>query len=302
MSRSTRRDPPTTLGISSYEWDFGDGATGSGVAAAHVYRKGGSFTATLRVADTSGATDEATRRIEVTAVNHPPEPVDDSLNAEGTGAIDALANDGDPDADTLRLVSSSKPAHGSASCTALGACLYTSDAAYQGSDAFTYTVRDPDGLEATAKVSVDVTTAPAPSSLIPRADQASTRQGTAVTVHVLANDSGTGLHLTHATDPAHGAVACEADGTCVYTPAAGYSGNDGFSYTVANADGDERSADVGVAVAPSAAGYGVKVGGAAAGAGKAGLVQGQGRAGARRCRPRPRGSATRRSPRSPARR
>ena len=111
---------------------------------------------------------------------------------------------------------------------------------------------------------------------MPRADHAATRQGTAVTVHVLANDTGTGLHLTDATDPAHGTVACEDDGSCVYTPSAGYSGDDGFSYTVANADGDERSADVEIAVAPSTAGYGVKVGGAPAAAGKAGLVEGQG--------------------------
>ena len=84
-------------GISSYDWDFGDGATGSGVAAAHVYRRGGSFTATLRVTDARGATDEASRTIEVTAVNHAPEPVGDSLNVEGTGAIDVLANDSDPE-------------------------------------------------------------------------------------------------------------------------------------------------------------------------------------------------------------
>ena len=112
--------------------------------------------------------------------------------------------------------------------------------------------------------------------LLARADHAATRQGTAVTVHVLANDSGTGLHLTDSTDPAHGTVACEDDGDCVYTPSAGYSGSDGFSYTVANADGDERSADVEIAIAPSTAGYGVKVGGAPAAAGKAGLVEGQG--------------------------
>ena len=92
---------------------------------------------------------------------------------------------------------------------------------------------DPDGLEATANVAVEVTTAPAPSSIVARADHAATRQGTAVTVHVLANDSGTGLHVTDATDPAHGTVACEDDGSCVYTPSAGYSGDDGFSYTVA---------------------------------------------------------------------
>ena len=263
-------------GIVSYEWGFGDGATDSGMTAAYVYRKGGSYIATLRVTDTNGATDEASRRIDVTAASHAPEPVDDTLAAEGAGALDVLGNDTDPDEDALRVVATGAPAHGTASCTALGACLYTPTAGYAGPDSFTYRVADPEGLEATAHVSVEVTTAPAPSSLVARADHAATRQGTAVTVHILANDSGTGLHVTDATDPAHGTVACEDDGSCVYTPSAGYSGNDGFSYTVQNADGDQRSADVEIAVAPSTAGYGVKVGGAPAAAGKAGLVEGQG--------------------------
>ncbi len=231
--------------------------------------------ATLRVTDTDGATDEASKRIDVTAASHAPEPVDDTLAAEGAGALDVLANDNDPDNDALRVVATAAPAHGTASCAALGGCLYTATAGYAGPDSFTYRVADTGGLEATAKVSVDVTTAPASSTFVPRADHAATRQGTAVTVHVLANDTGTGLHLTHASHPAHGAVACEDDGTCVYTPAAGYSGDDGFSYTVANGDGEERSADVGIAIAPSAAGYGVTVGGAPAAARKAGLVEGQ---------------------------
>ena len=197
------------------------------------------------VTDDGGLTDVKTATIEVTEGNHAPEPVDDALAAEGAGALDVLENDGDPDKDALRVVATGAPAHGTASCAALGGCLYTPTAGYAGPDSFTYRVADPEGLEATANVSVDVTTAPAPSSLLARADHAATRQGTAVTVHVLANDSGTGLHLTDATDPAHGTVACEDDGTCVYTPSAGYSGSDGFSYTVANADADQRNADVG---------------------------------------------------------
>jgi VCBS repeat-containing protein len=54
---------------------------------------------------------------------------------------------------------------------------------------------------------------------------------------VLANDSdpdGDALTAAKATDPAHGAVTVNATGTFTYTPAAGYSGADSFTYTVSD--------------------------------------------------------------------
>ena len=170
------------------------------------------------------------------------------------------------------LVSSSKPAHGSASAPrSARAC--TRPRGYQGSDAFTYTVRDPDGLEATAKVSVDVTTAPARRTCCPA------RPRRNAPGHGRHRPRARQRHGTGSTSPSHRPgstdVACEADGTCVYTPDAGYSGNDGFSYTVGErGDGDQRSADIGSRSPPSAAGYGVKVA-RRAGRGRASVVQGQ---------------------------
>lgn len=41
--------------IVSYAWDFGDGATGEGVIAAHVYQEFGAYTAALTVTDDQGA-------------------------------------------------------------------------------------------------------------------------------------------------------------------------------------------------------------------------------------------------------
>jgi PKD repeat protein len=261
-------------GIASYEWDFGDGAAASGVATTHVYRKGGSFTATLRVTDASGAADQATRTIEVTAVNHAPEPLDDTLDVEGTGAIDVLGNDSDADADPLRLVASGTPAHGSATCTPLGACLYTADADYEGVDEFTYKVRDPAGLEATAKVALQISKPSAAAAFSARDDRVSTRAGVPVTVDVLANDTGTGLAVTDATDPHHGTAVCNK-GICTYTPASSFSGTDGFTYTVTDENAETRTADVHVTVAPSAAGYTVKTAGAPALASKTAITQGK---------------------------
>ena len=41
--------------ITSYAWNFGDGATGTGPAASHTYNNAGSYTATLTVTDNGGA-------------------------------------------------------------------------------------------------------------------------------------------------------------------------------------------------------------------------------------------------------
>jgi len=38
----------------SYDWDFGDGAVGTGVKPTHVYKRGGTYKVVLRVADSSG--------------------------------------------------------------------------------------------------------------------------------------------------------------------------------------------------------------------------------------------------------
>jgi PKD repeat protein len=53
------------LGITSYAWDFGDGATGSGVLADHEYNSGGSFTVRLVVTDAKGQQSEAEQVLAV---------------------------------------------------------------------------------------------------------------------------------------------------------------------------------------------------------------------------------------------
>ena len=51
--------------ISSYDWDFGDGTSASGVTTSHLYESTGVFTATLTVTDNDGNTDSATTTVTV---------------------------------------------------------------------------------------------------------------------------------------------------------------------------------------------------------------------------------------------
>ncbi len=53
--------------INTYTWSFGDGDTAQGTTATHTYNFAGAFTATLTVADQSGATRQANIGITVTA-------------------------------------------------------------------------------------------------------------------------------------------------------------------------------------------------------------------------------------------
>ena len=52
---------------------------------------------------------------------------------------------------------------------------------------------------------------------------------------VLANDSGAPLQIVSHTDPAHGSLTLNPDGSFGYVPQAGFTGDDTFTYTIANA-------------------------------------------------------------------
>lgn len=80
-------------------------------------------------------------------------------------------------------------------------------------------------------------------------DTAVTTAGTPVTINVLANDTGSGLVLTSFSNPANGSLVFNAaDKTFTYTPAAGFTGTDTFSYTVRDAQGVPATAEVTISV------------------------------------------------------
>jgi DNA/RNA endonuclease G (NUC1) len=64
-------DPNGT--VVSYAWDFGDGATGSGVSVTHTFAQDGVFTVRVTATDNDGLTDSATFTLSVSNVE-PPDP------------------------------------------------------------------------------------------------------------------------------------------------------------------------------------------------------------------------------------
>lgn len=84
-------------------------------------------------------------------------------------------------------------------------------------------------------------------------DQATTAMNTAVVMAVLANDSdpdGDPITITHVTDPSHGTANYDSE-TATYTPAAGFTGTDTFSYTIDDGRGGTDSAIVTMTVLAS---------------------------------------------------
>ena len=65
---------PAGRTITSYRWDFGDGATATGVSTTHAYTAGGTYTVSLTVTDSSGKTNTATRSVTITGAA-PSDPV-----------------------------------------------------------------------------------------------------------------------------------------------------------------------------------------------------------------------------------
>ena len=189
-------------------------------------------------------TDTGHVTITVTPVNDNPDAINDSLTTSAGTAkdVNVLANDFDIDGDSPLIVTTASPtaAHGTVSCTAAGACTYTPNPGYVGSDSFTYTISDGHSGTDTGLVNVTVSPVNAPPDAVD--DSFTTAQDTALSVNVFGNDTDDGaFQLYSYTQPAHGSAHCTIAGDCTYTPAAGYVGPDSFTYTIADGQAEDTA-------------------------------------------------------------
>ncbi|MCK6560368.1 Ig-like domain-containing protein [bacterium] len=183
---------------------------------------------------------------------------DAATTAAGTAVvINVLANDSDADGslNPTSVTVATAAAHGTTSVnTSNGAITYTPNAGFSGNDSFTYTVKDNAGATSNA-ATVNITVTAANAAPVANNDAATTAAGTAVVINVLANDSDADGSLnptsvTVATAAGHGTTSVNtSNGAITYTPNAGFSGNDSFTYTVKdNAGATSNAATVNITV------------------------------------------------------
>jgi len=78
----------TTWNVAIYEYDFGDGTTGSGITASHTYSKPGTYTITLKAEDLYGDSSSTTQSFTTVASDYAPDGptrILDTRNGTGTG-------------------------------------------------------------------------------------------------------------------------------------------------------------------------------------------------------------------------
>jgi VCBS repeat-containing protein len=144
-----------------------------------------------------------------------------------------LANDSDPDGQTLTASVVTVTRHGTLALQGNGQFAYAPQAGYSGTDTFVYRISD-GGLSATASVSLKVVAVNDP----PRAadatiavDEDTPKSGTLPTA---SDPDGDPLTYSKQTGPAHGSVVVGTTGAYVYTPQPNYYGTDSFVYRVSD--------------------------------------------------------------------
>jgi predicted RNA-binding protein with EMAP domain len=264
-SASTNEDSPVTIDVLANDTDIdGDtlsitsvGTPANGTAAISAGRIqytpdanfNGNDSFSYTVTDGNGGSDTARVTVSVSVVNDPPVAADDSISTmEDTAiSIDVLANDTDPEGDTLNISGVGTPSHGSAVIDA-DSITYTPDADYNGSDSFSYTVSDGNGGTDTAAVTVTIESVNDPP--VTGTDDVETYEDDMISIDVLANDSdpdGGILSLEGVTSPSNGTADIN-DSMINYTPNENYYGTDSFYYAVNDGQGRTSTGTVNITI------------------------------------------------------
>lgn len=132
---------------------------------------------------------------------------------------------------SLTITGATQPFAGGVVSYSSGAITFTPTVGFQGAAAFTYTVSN--GVSsATGNISISVGRPPVAAT-----DTVSAPYQTSVSFDPRSNDSGAGpLTITAVGQPGHGSRTFSGNSVS-YTPSAGFSGADTFSYAVSNAYG-----------------------------------------------------------------
>jgi VCBS repeat-containing protein len=158
--------------------------------------------------------------------------------------------------DGLSILLISDPENGTAAQNQDGSIDYTLNAGYTGNDSVQVEISNAGGLSEIVTIQLDVGN-PANGDTDPLAadDKAVLAEDGQVSVAakygVLSNDfDKDDLTASLLAGPSHGMVTLNADGSYIYTPNPDYNGQDTFTYTVTDEDGDTATGAVNLLITP----------------------------------------------------
>jgi len=223
----------------------------------------GSDRFTYTVSDRQGGTASASVIFTVEAPDLPPNqaPVagDDAYTLLEDQPLsltvaDLLANDSDPNGDSLSLSLGSPAQFGTVTLGNNGTLIYTPQSNFVGSDRFTYILTDGRGGTDTGEVTLGVGAVnDRPTALDDLYTLNSHDPFSLDFSALLANDTdpdGDSLSVSSWTQPQYGTLVATGDGGLTYTPPADFAGKDQFSYSVSDGQGGSHSASVSLEVPP----------------------------------------------------
>ncbi len=230
-----------------------------------VYNPASGYTGTdsftYQANDGTQNSNTATVTITINGGNTPPVAVNDSYSTSedtnlNVAAPGVLNNDTDADEDTLTAVQISNPSHGTANLNSDGSFIYNPDSGYTGTDSFTYQAYDGQDNSNIATVTINISggdnTPP-----IAEDDYYSINEDNTLVVYawngVLNNDTDADedpLTAVKISDPSHGTVTLNSNGSFVYEPDTNYNGTDSFTYRANDGTDNSNIATVTIDIDP----------------------------------------------------
>jgi len=187
------------------------------------------------------------------APNQPPVAGDNSATVAASGTVDipVLANDSDPDGDTLTITAVSAPTAGTATILTGPARIRYVATATAGTRTFTYTISDGHAHTDTATVTVTVTVTSSNQPPVANPDDAFVTPSSSTSIMVRSNDTdpnGNPLTVTAVGAPTGGSASIGAGGGYVVYTSPFNAGTYTFTYTISDGAGGTASSTVTVYV------------------------------------------------------
>lgn len=197
--------------------------------------------------------NEEADKVTVTFLNNPPEAIDDSTQTleDSPATINILTNDDDHDGtiDPNTVLILNGPANGDIILNDDGTVTYTPVSDFNGTDNFTYTMKDNDGVVSN-EATVTITITPENDTPVANSQSISTDEDTPTDITLTGNDIDEDpLTFILMEQPAHGTLSGTAP-NLTYSPNTNYNGPDSFTFMVNDGKMDSNIATVDIIVNP----------------------------------------------------